>query len=64
MSLNKYQLEKIWKQLDGALEAIERLQENEIDTLSVDFSEIVSLKNNVEEMINARSRTKIFMKGS
>ena len=55
MKLRKKQLEKIWKQLDGACEALERLAENGIET-DIDFSAVVSLKTEVEEMIEKKSR--------
>jgi hypothetical protein len=54
-TLKKAQLEKIWKQLDGACEALEKLSENGVET-SIDFSSVVSLKNEVEEMIEQKSR--------
>ena len=56
MKLKKAQLEKIWKQLDGALEAIELLQEHDFDTSGVDFTAIVDCKNRVEEVIEKKSR--------
>lgn len=56
-------LMKIWKQLDGALEALERLQEDEegVQLLKdhenrIDFSALVNLKNDVEELIEKKSR--------
>ena len=55
MKLRKKQLEKIWKQLDGACEALERLAENGIET-DIDFSAVVYLKNEVEEMIEKKTR--------
>lgn len=55
MKLRKAQLEKIWKQLDGACEALERLEENGIKT-DIDFSAVVSLKAEVEELIEKKSR--------
>lgn len=56
--MKKAELMKTWKQLDGACEALDRLQEHGIDTEYVDFSAIVSLKNEVEEMIQSKSRTR------
>ena len=63
MKLRKSQLEKIWKQLDGACEALERLNEYEDGRKLlkehegyIDFSAVVSLKNDVEEMIEGRKR--------
>lgn len=53
--MRKNQLVKIWKQLDGACEAIEKLEENGIET-GLDFSSIVLMKNEVEEMIQKKSR--------
>jgi hypothetical protein len=61
--MKKKELEKIWKQLDRACEAIEKLQEEEIcdeDKVLFLFSDIVSLKNDVEEEIHKRTRTKVF----
>ena len=54
-TLKKSQLVRIWKQLDGACEALERLEDNEIET-NIDFSAIVGLKNEVEEAIEKKSR--------
>jgi hypothetical protein len=54
--MRKAQLQKIWKQLDGACEAIERLEENNITYPFIDLSAIVSLKNTVEEMIEKKTR--------
>ena len=54
--MRKKELEKIWKQLDGACEAIEKLQENGIDTEFVIFSDVVSLKEKVEIMIESKTR--------
>ena len=56
--MNKKQLVKAWKQLDGALEAIERLEEAGIVNPLVDFSALVALKNDVEERIEKKTRTK------
>lgn len=58
MKLKKAQLAKIWKQLDGACEALERLGEDGVDITEyfIDFSGIVALKNDVEEMIDKKSR--------
>lgn len=58
--MTKKQLEKIWKQLDGCCEALERLEEIGFDMgrNNVDFSSIVSLKNRVEEEIEMRTRKK------
>lgn len=58
MSLTKKQLERIWKQLDNATEALERLEDNGIRT-GIDFSAVVSLKNDVEERIEKKARVKI-----
>jgi hypothetical protein len=52
MKLEKEQLERIWEQLDGACEALERLAENGVET-GIDFSSVVSLKNEVEKMIDS-----------
>jgi hypothetical protein len=64
-NLNKKQLEKIWKQLDGMCEALERLSEYDngnklLDDFEnkIDFSSVVMLKNEVEELIEKKSRKK------
>jgi hypothetical protein len=57
MKLTKKQLDKIWKQLDGANEALERLEEYGVDT-NIDFSAVVGLKNRVEEMAQKKARNK------
>lgn len=54
--MRKRELEKIWKQLDGACEAIEKLENNGIE-VNVDFSAIVALKNKVEKMIEQKTRS-------
>ncbi|MGG6449523.1 hypothetical protein [Pseudobacillus badius] len=56
--MRKKDLEKVWRQLDGACEALERLKENNIDTGQVDFFAVVNLKNSVEEMIEQKTRKK------
>lgn len=63
--LKKAQLQKIWKQLDGACEALERLGEYddgeallESHENRIDFSAIISLRDGVEELIEAKSRKK------
>lgn len=56
--MRKIELVKIWNQLDKACEAIEKLEGNDIDTDGVDLSAMVILKNNVEEMIESRTRKK------
>lgn len=57
MTLKKAELVKVWKQLDGALEAIERIEEGtELNTSSVDSSAIVNLKNKVEDLIRQKER--------
>ena len=61
MKMKKPQLVKVWNQLDGACEALERLFEYEegrllLDDTNIDFSAIVSLKNSVEELIEKKSR--------
>jgi hypothetical protein len=55
--MTKRELEKIWEQLDGACEAIEKLESNGIE-VNVDFSALVSLKNKIEEMIEQKTRKK------
>lgn len=59
-TLNTDQLQVVWEQLDGACEAVERLQENGISTGMVDFSSLVSLKNEVEELIQAQGKKLTF----
>lgn len=58
MKLRKKELEKIWKQLDNTCEALEKLGENDVDVndYNIDFSGVVALKNDVEEMIEKKSR--------
>jgi hypothetical protein len=56
--MKKRDLEKIWRQLDGACEALEKLEENGIDTGNVDFSAVVSLKEKIEELIEQKTRKK------
>jgi hypothetical protein len=63
MKLNKSQLTKVSKQLDGALEALELLFEYEegaklMDDSKIDFSAIVHLRDRVEEMAEKKSRKK------
>ena len=63
MKLNKSQLVKASKQLDGALEALELLFEYEegrklMDNSKVDFSAIVYLRDRVEELAEKKSRKK------
>lgn len=55
--MKKPELVKCWKQLDQSLEAIEKLQEAGFKTDGIDFSAIVSLKNDVEESIHEKTRT-------
>ncbi|UXQ89010.1 hypothetical protein Thu_167 [Bacillus phage Thurquoise] len=55
-TLNTDQLQVVWEQLDGACEAVERLGENGISTGMVDFSALVSLKNEVEELIQKQGK--------
>lgn len=61
--MKKRDLEKIWKLLDGACDALERMG-HDSETLKlleahenrIDFSAIVMLKNDVEELIEKKSR--------
>jgi hypothetical protein len=61
--MKKRDLEKIWKLLDGACDALERMTYDE-ETLRllkdyrnyIDFSAIVDLKNEVEELMEKKSR--------
>jgi hypothetical protein len=63
--MRKNELEKIWKQLDGACEALDKLS---YDTAGlklldehekwVNLSAINSLKNDIEKLINSKSRKK------
>ena len=67
MKLNKSQLVKISKQLDGALEALDLLFQYEggaklMDDSKIDFSAIVGLRDRVEEMAEKKSRKKEAMK--
>jgi hypothetical protein len=58
--MNKRELRKRWKQLDGCLEALERLEEFgmlEKHENLIDFSTIVNLKNEVEELIIQKTRS-------
>lgn len=61
--MRKKQLERVWKLLDGACEALEKLQYDDegLQLLKdhenrIDFSAIVNLKNDVEELIEKKSR--------
>ena len=63
MKLNKSQLVKVSKQLDGALEALDLLFQYQegaklMDDSKIDFSAIVGLRNKVEEMAEKKSRKK------
>ena len=63
MKLNKSQLVKVSKQLDGALEALDLLFQYQegaklMDDSRIDFSAIVGLRNKVEEMAEKKSRKK------
>jgi hypothetical protein len=63
MKMNKPQLVKVSKQLDGALEALELLFEYEegrllLDESKIDFSAIVGLKNSVDSLAEKKSRKK------
>ena len=61
--MKKSELEKIWKLLDGACDALDRMTYDE-ETLQllneyrnyIDFSAIVDLKNEVEELMEKKSR--------
>jgi hypothetical protein len=66
MSLKKRELEKIWKQLDGCCEALERLSHDEVGNKlldeyenRIDMSAINMLKNEIEELIEQKSRKPI-----
>lgn len=61
--MKKYHLERIWKQLDGCCNALENLQYDDegLELLKkhdnrIDFSAIVNLKNDVEELMEKKSR--------
>ena len=63
MKLNKSQLVKVSKQLDGALEALDLLFQYEegaklMDDYKIDFSAIVRLRDRLEEMAEKKSRKK------
>lgn len=61
--MKKSELEKIWKLLDGACDALDRMS-HDSETLEmleeyrnhIDFSAIVMLKNDVEELMEKKSR--------
>ncbi|QJI52328.1 hypothetical protein [Psychrobacillus phage Perkons] len=55
--MKKKELEKVWKQLDGMCEALERLEEGGIET-DIDFSAITGLKQTVEDLIEKKTRKK------
>lgn len=55
--MKKAQLEKMWKKLDGALDALEMLAENGFDTDGIDESAISSLMNEVAEKIEEKTKT-------
>ena len=64
--MKKPQLERIWKLLDGGCEALEKLSYDDegLKLLKdhenrIDFSAIVNLKNDVEALIEAKSRKKV-----
>jgi hypothetical protein len=64
-TLTKAQLGRIWKQLDGACEALELMGYYEdgqklLDKYEnrVDFSALVNMKNNVEDFMEKKSRKK------
>lgn len=67
--MRKAQLVKVWKQLDSATEALERLAEydegkellEEYEN-RIDFSALVMLKNDVEDLIEKKSRKPIDLK--
>ncbi len=55
--MTKKELLSIWKMLDKGCDAIERLEEEGLhNDDGVLFSNVVSLKNKVEENINNRTR--------
>ena len=54
--LTKAELVKIWKQLDGASEAIEKLEFSGFDIGNLDATKIVSIKNKVGDEIEKKSR--------
>jgi hypothetical protein len=65
-SMKKSELMRIWKLLDGGCEALERLSHDEegLNLLKehenrIDFSAIVNLKNEIEELAFAKSRKKV-----
>jgi hypothetical protein len=68
--MRKNHLIKVWKQLDQALEALERLSYDDQgqELLNnhenrIDFSAIVNLKNDVEVLIESKTRSKSKIKG-
>lgn len=54
--MRKRELEKVWRQLDQACEALERLSEHNIPIGLVQFDDVVSLKNKVEVLIESKTR--------
>lgn len=58
--MRKAQLVSIWKKLHKGCEALEQLIESGIaDKDGYVFSELVSIKNQVEELIEQKTRKKI-----
>lgn len=58
--MKKKELITVWKNLDKALDSINYLSENDFEVDEILFSNIVSLKNEVEDLIHAKTKTKRF----
>lgn len=56
MNLKKPELVKIWKQLDNAYEALEKLEENGEDMRYIDSYALLHYKDRVKTMIEHKSR--------
>lgn len=62
--MKKSELMRIWKLLDGGCEALERLSYDKegqklLKENVIDFSAIVCLKNEIEELAFTKSRKKV-----
>lgn len=57
-NLNKKQLQQVWGKLDRCLEALEVLKESGVDISEyfIDFAGIIALKNDVEILIESKTR--------
>jgi len=64
--MNKPELVRLWKLLDGATDALERLSHDDqgqellkAHESRIDFSAINGLKNDLEELIEKKSRKQV-----